>query len=169
MQNLFPGTLLHPESALWIFGILRDYSGSDFFVLFYYILKACEGSLVNKREKFVCSSQGQLKLLMGDQAVTEGICQFAQIYHTDKTVRIYDYVYQEVCEDVSISRRVKGVGNDVAVPADEISAVIVKLADLKSTLQKVAGVAVVQCLFRADGIPFSDDDFPVYVKNFIIF
>ena len=109
--------------------------------------------------------QGKLHLLPGDEAVALGVGKLIEVDDAHGTVRIDDHVGEKIRNDVGVRFRVPGVGNDVAVPADQAAFMVVEFAHLEAALEKVAGEAVMERLLGAQRLPPRDDDFPVAVQD----
>ena len=61
------------------------------------------------------------------------------------------------------------MGNDVAVPTDQLTAMVIEFADFKTPLQKITGVAMVQSFFGVECIPTGDNDFIIPVQDDVVF
>ena len=111
----------------------------------------------------------RLKLLVCDQLIPFGVRQLIQINDTDKSVRVDDHVCQKISKNIGICGGIIGVGDNIAVPADQLIVMVVKLADLEPSLQEVAGVSMVQGFLGTDRVPASDDHLAVLMENNIVF
>ena len=77
----------------------------------------------------------------------------AEIAQTFETVGVDDYVGEKICHDQMIVVRVKVIIYDITVPVKQASVFPAEFAYLKTLLQKVAGTAVMEILFRMKGMP----------------
>ena len=132
-------------------------------------MQLAKGSFVDNRKELVCPTQCQLHLFCTDEAVSGGISQLVQIHHPDETIRIDDDIYQQVSKSISVVFFLIRIRDDIAVPADQISVMVIKFTYLKTTLKKITGITVVQSFLGVYRIPFRNDDLRILVKDFIIF
>ena len=114
-------------------------------------------------------TQSQLQFFFADQSIPLGIGQFIQIHHPYKTVGVDDNVSQKVCEDVDAGIRIIGMRDDIALPADQLTTVVVEFADFETSLQKITGVAMVQSFFGVECIPTGNNDFIIPMQDDVIF